>query len=352
MQQQQSLLTENERKQISSFLAKGLGKTSARLQLLIFTPEMTESCENCETMTQLYSELVELSNGKIETKSFTFGEAKDLVQRYGVKRTPATVLTVGGSNLSDPALKFYGLPSGYEFSALLEDIADLANNNPSKLSPETIEKIKKLRSKVHIQVFVTPTCPYCPRAVRMAHMLSLVNPEMVDAEMIEATEFPELSEKYSVMAVPKIVINENIEFEGALPEQIFISKIEEALSLTQNKEVESDTRANLSLVEPVTLTDATFSDTVKKSQLLVVDFWAPWCAPCRTVSPILQQLAGEYQGRVTFGKLNVDENPAVSAQFQVEGIPTIMIFKNGNIVDSIVSAYPRSFIETKIKALM
>jgi alkyl hydroperoxide reductase subunit AhpF len=100
-------------------------------------------------------------------------------------------------------VKFYGLPSGYEFSALLEDILDMANHYRSRLSPETIDKMKKLKSRVHIQVFVIPTCPYCPGSVRTAHMLAMVNPEMVDAEMIEATEFPEISEKYSVMLSQK-----------------------------------------------------------------------------------------------------------------------------------------------------
>jgi glutaredoxin-like protein len=231
-QEQQSLLSEKDKEEISSLLSRTLGNSSAAaMQLLTFVPAAKETCEYCDTMNQLYSELAALSNGKISTKSMTLEDSKELAQKYGVKRAPATVLTLESSNSSEPALKFYGIPAGYEFSALLEDITDMANHNhPSRLSLGTIEKIKKLKSKVHIQVFVTPTCPYCPRAVRTAHMLSMVNPEMIDSEMIEASEFPELSEKYSVMAVPKIVINENIDFEGATPEQVFVSKIEEAIS--------------------------------------------------------------------------------------------------------------------------
>lgn len=99
----------------------------------------------------------------------------------------------------------------------------------------------------------------------------------------------------------------------------------------------------------VTLTDATFSDTIKRYKLTVVDFWAPWCGPCRFVSPIIEQLSEEYRGRVAFGKLNVDENPAVSYSYQIQGIPTIMLFSHGNVVDSIVGAVPRAVIDSRIK---
>jgi glutaredoxin-like protein len=228
--QQQRLLTEKDQEEISSLFGRALDGSSARLKLLTFVPANLESCEYCDTIKELYSEVAALSNGKVATSNLTFEKAQELAEKYRVKRAPATVITVNDSQMGSPALKFYGLPSGYEFSALVEDIIDLANNRPSKLSAATIEKMKKLKSKIHIQVFVTPTCPYCPRAVRIAHMLSMTNPEMIDAEMIEASEFPELSEKYSVMSVPKIVINDSVEFEGALPESIFVSKIDEALT--------------------------------------------------------------------------------------------------------------------------
>jgi glutaredoxin-like protein len=228
----QPLLGKKDQQEVTALLAQKLRNSSANLQLLVFTPAASDACEYCEPLKQLSSELAALSKGKISTKSVTLEESKGLAEKYNIRRAPATVLTVDGSESREPAVKFYGIPSGYEFSALLQDIADVANRHPSALSAETIEKIRKLNSKVHIQVFVTPTCPYCPRAVRTAHQLSIANPEMVDAEMIESMEFPELAEKYSVMAVPKIVINDNVEFEGALPEQIFLSKIEEALSLS------------------------------------------------------------------------------------------------------------------------
>lgn len=346
----QQLLSKKDQQEVSSILVQTLANAPKGLQLITFTPASEDSCEYCEHLKELSSELAALSTGKISTKNVTFEESKELVEKYNVRRAPATVVTlVDGSASQGPAVKFYGLPSGHEFSALLEDIVDIAKRRPSALSAEAIEKMRRLKSKLHIQIFVTPNCPYCPRAIMTAHQLSIANPVMVDAEMIEVMEFPELSEKYSVLAVPKIVINENVEFGGSLPEFMFLSKIDEALSLGQDNESKISIQSSVPSVKPIVLSEATFSDAVKRYQLLVVDFWAPWCGPCRMVSPILEQLAGEYNGKVTFGKLNVDENPSVSEQFQVEGIPTIMIFKDGNMVDSMAGAYPKSFIESKIK---
>jgi thioredoxin 1 len=101
--------------------------------------------------------------------------------------------------------------------------------------------------------------------------------------------------------------------------------------------------------KPVDLTDATFRDAVKSHPVVVVDFWAPWCGPCRMVSPVLEQLASEMAGKATFVKVNVDDNPEVSQRFQIQGIPTIMIFKDGEPVDGLVGAAPKQTIEAKIR---
>jgi len=102
--------------------------------------------------------------------------------------------------------------------------------------------------------------------------------------------------------------------------------------------------------KPILLSDASFSSEISKYPLMVVDFWAAWCGPCRTVAPIIEQLAKEYAGRVAFGKLNVDENPLTSGEFEVQSIPTLLIFRNGEAVDGIVEAVPKYQIETRIKA--
>ena len=100
---------------------------------------------------------------------------------------------------------------------------------------------------------------------------------------------------------------------------------------------------------PIHITDADLEKTVKKYVNVVVDCWAPWCGPCRMVGPILDELAKEMQGRIVFAKLNVDENPATSTKYQIMSIPTMLVFKNGNLVDRFVGAMPKEELKRKIE---
>jgi len=100
--------------------------------------------------------------------------------------------------------------------------------------------------------------------------------------------------------------------------------------------------------EPVVLTDQVFAQIIEQNPVVVVDFWAAWCGPCRMVAPIIDQLAKEYEGRVKFGKLNVDENPVVANAFQIQSIPSLLVFKNGKLVDGLVGAAPKHLIESRI----
>ena len=101
--------------------------------------------------------------------------------------------------------------------------------------------------------------------------------------------------------------------------------------------------------QPIILTDNNFSAAVSANELLVVDFWAPWCGPCRMVGPIIEALSAEYTGKATFGKMNVDENQVVPSSFGIMSIPTIIIFNHGKEVERLVGAYPKAHIEAMIK---
>ena len=104
--------------------------------------------------------------------------------------------------------------------------------------------------------------------------------------------------------------------------------------------------------KPIVLTDSNFSSEIAKHSLMVVDFWAPWCGPCRMVGPLIEQLAAEYAGKVAFGKMNVDENMAVPSSFGVMSIPTLVVFKKGKQVETIIGSCPKSQIESKFKPFM
>jgi len=100
--------------------------------------------------------------------------------------------------------------------------------------------------------------------------------------------------------------------------------------------------------KPLPVSDANIDSTVSKYPILVVDCWAPWCGPCRMVGPVVEELAKEMQGKIVFGKLNVDENRATSMKYGIMSIPTLLVFKNGNLVDNIIGAMPKEMLKAKL----
>ena len=97
-----------------------------------------------------------------------------------------------------------------------------------------------------------------------------------------------------------------------------------------------------------TATDSTFESLVQSPTPVLVDFWADWCMPCRRIAPIVDELASEYAGRLTVAKMNVDENPSMPTQLGIRGIPTLMLFKGGALVDSIVGAVDKGTLKRMI----
>ena len=132
-------------------------------------------------------------------------------------------------------------------------------------------------------------------------------------------------------------------FEDKEIDRIKKAKILAMLERAQNQKLTS---------KPILLTDSNFNSEIAKHKLIVVDFWAPWCGPCRMVGPLVEELAAEYAGKVAFGKLNVDENTMVPRRFGVRGIPTLIVFKDGQIVDTSVGACSKSHIESKFRPYM
>ena len=104
---------------------------------------------------------------------------------------------------------------------------------------------------------------------------------------------------------------------------------------------------------PVTVTDRSFNEEVGSYPgAVMVDCWAPWCGPCRMVTPILEQLASEYAGKAKIAKLNVDENPRIASQYAIRSIPTLLLFKDGKLVDRLVGALPKAEIERHLASVL
>jgi len=100
------------------------------------------------------------------------------------------------------------------------------------------------------------------------------------------------------------------------------------------------------------LTDADFEEKVKLEPLILVDFWAEWCGPCRVIAPVLEELAGEYSGRLAIGKVNVDENRQIASRFGIRSIPTLLFFRDGARVDQVIGAHPKGILKGKIDQLL
>jgi len=207
------------KKQDVEYLKKQFEKLNQPVTLVFFTQKF--ECHYCQLTREIITELAETSD-KIQVKAYDFVEDAEEVKKYDIKRIPAIAL-VGEK---DYGIRFYGIPAGYEFSTLVEDIIDVSAGATS-LSDEIKTALQKLERPVHIQAFVTPTCPHCPRAVRTAHQMAIES-DLVVSDMVEASEFPQLSNRYGVSSVPKVVINETVEFVGALPDRNYLDKVLEA----------------------------------------------------------------------------------------------------------------------------
>ena len=101
--------------------------------------------------------------------------------------------------------------------------------------------------------------------------------------------------------------------------------------------------------EPLNLDDSNFAQTINKYPFLLVDFWAPWCGPCRMMSPLIDQVGKEYIGKLVVGKVNVDENPHISGQFGISSIPTLILFKRGQVVNNIIGSVSKGRIDEMVR---
>ncbi|HHY58933.1 MAG TPA: glutaredoxin [Chloroflexi bacterium] len=215
-----AILNDDIKQQVREVLAD----LDAPVKLVVFTQGEGGAleCQMCAETRSLIEEVAALSD-KVSVEVRDFVKDSEVAEAYGIDKIPAVAVVREGDEPADFGIRLFGIPSGYEFGTLIEDIRLASSGNP-ELSAKTLEQLAQLTGPVNIQVFVTPTCPYCPRAVLLAHRLAMAS-DLITAAMVEATEFPHLANRYQVYGVPRTVINDVIHIEGAVPEAMLISKL-------------------------------------------------------------------------------------------------------------------------------
>jgi len=211
------------------YLKKEVSGLTRDVHMVLFVSEL--GCEYCKDEEQLLKELLPTSDRlHLEVKNINID--REDAQKLHVTAAPTLVLKDADH---DYGIQFMGIPAGHEFSALLADIKMIGTGEHG-LSDATLNKLASTDKPAELLVFVTPSCPYCPSAVHMGHKLAYVKENWRSA-MVEAMEFPQLSQRFEVQAVPRIVINEGAYFEGAMPEHMFVDLILKALPTSQNSRI-------------------------------------------------------------------------------------------------------------------
>jgi glutaredoxin-like protein len=210
-----ALLSERDRQTVRGHLAV----IEDPVRLLLFT-QTIGAPETVTIAKQVLEEIVSLCD-LLALEEVNVVLEQDRARQYGVEHIPTIVLLKGDQ---DTRIRFLGAPAGYEFMSLIEAVI-LAGTNDSGLTPDSRALVAAhVTAPLDIRVFVTPTCPHCPRAVTLAHRLAVESP-LITAVCVEATEFMELSRRFRVTGVPKTIVNESIEILGALPEDQFVRTV-------------------------------------------------------------------------------------------------------------------------------
>jgi alkyl hydroperoxide reductase subunit F len=201
---------------------------------IVFFTQKT-GCPGCAAQEELLRDLSALSD-KMKLEVYDFVLNGDQAMNYKIDKTPATAI-IGER---DHNIRFYGLTAGYEFASLLEAII-MVSSGHSDLDPQLEELVRGITKPVHMQVMVTLTCPYCPNMVHVAHQFAFLN-NNIRADMVEASEFPQISQKYQVTGVPKTIVNESHSFEGALPAPATYLELVKAVNPEEYKKIEEEIR--------------------------------------------------------------------------------------------------------------
>ncbi len=202
-----------------------------RLNSLLYIPG--RECAGCEPTRQLLEEVCALSD-RVDLEVIDFYGDTERALALGIDRVPAVLIGRAGKD----NVRYFGMPSGFETQVLLDTIT-AASTNRRRLQLETRRQLKRLKEDVHVKVFVTPGCHYCPAVAGLAHLMALES-DRVTADVIEIGEFRDLARAYNVMSVPKTVINDRVQFVGTVTEEVMVERILQAVGDADTAEEQTE----------------------------------------------------------------------------------------------------------------
>jgi len=322
------------------------------VEVKVFTRDIIIGGENPE-YAQFSKELVrELSqiNNKIKAEYLRLGD--EIAKELDLSFSPTIII----GNNNGFSIQYWGVPAGQIASTFIETIS-LVSQRKSGLDYSLREKLKSIDNNLLIETYFSLDSPASSQAVLLSHRTAIERPGRIISRAVEVEEAIKKAKISNIPALPYVLINENQDssISGLISEEKLVYQL--ILHGSSNKEailaqMEEEEKKKKMLVDnpdfPVILTTSNFDEAVKKYSFLVIDCWAEWCAPCLMVHPIIENLAKKYKGKIAFAKLNIDQNKEIAERFSIMSIPTLLVFKNGQTVDTIIGAMPQDALEEKI----
>ena len=323
------------------------------VDIKVFTREIIISGEDLE-YAQFSKELVkELSqiNKKIKAEYLSFGD--EVAKELDLSFSPT--LVIGKNN--GYSIQYWGAPAGQIASTLIETISLVSQKN-SGLDHSVREKIKHIDKNILIETYFALDSHASSQAVLLSNRIAIERPGRIVSRAVEVEEAIKKAKISETPALPFVLINDNRDslISGLISEEKLIYQL--ILHGASNKEpilaqMEEEEKRKKMLMDspdyPVILTTSNFDEAIKKYPFIVIDCWAEWCAPCLMVHPMIENLAKKYKGKIAFAKLNTDQNREIAERFSIMSIPTLLVFKNGQNVDSIIGAMPQDALDERIR---
>lgn len=302
---------------------------------------------------ELVKELSQI-NQKIKPEFLNFGD--EMAKELGLSFSPTFLI---GKN-NGYSIQYWGVPAGQIAGALIETIS-LVSQKKSGLDDSVREKMKHIDKNILIETYFALDSPASGQAVLLSNRIAIERPDKIVSRSLEVEEAIKKAKISNISGLPFVLINDDQDslLSGLISEEKLIYQL--ILHGSSNKDsilaqMEEEEKRKKMLVDnpdyPVVLTTSNFDEAAQKYQVLVIDCWAEWCAPCLMVHPIIENLAKKYVGKMAFAKLNIEQNREIAERFSIMSIPTLLVFKNGQNVDSIIGAMPQDVLEEKIKVYL